>query len=201
MTTVIGCDPSVTKTGVVIRRPDGTYSSFLAVPPAKAQDPARLYWIASTVVADCKLAPEAEVLLVIEHPTPRRQLDANYPLFWRLREEFGWHYQVKTLIVWPSQLNKFATGDGKITEIGGAVVDQWGKCLPGEINPDVLDALALCKFGEAHRVFELGFGKPPDYKWMKDVQWDTISMDGTGKKRRERVAVDDHATFGICKGE
>ena len=200
LTTVVGVDPSVSKTGVVIRREDGSYSSFLCVPPAKAQDPARLYWIAATVVSECKLPAECEVLLVIEHPTPRRQLDANYPLFWRLREEFAWHYLVKTLVVWPSQLNKFATGNGKISEIGGAVVDQWGACLPGEINPDVLDALALCKFGEAYREFEAGGAKPPDHKWLKDVQWDTMSMDGTGKRRAQRLAVDDSETFRICKG-
>ena len=65
---------------------------------------------------------------------------------------------------------------------------------------DVLDALALCKFGEAYREFEAGGAKPPDHKWLKDVQWDTMSMDGTGKRRAQRLAVDDSETFRICKG-
>jgi hypothetical protein len=190
MTTVIGVDPSVTKTGVVIRRPDGAYSSFLAVPPAKAQDPARLYWIASTVVADCRLKPEEEVLLVIEHPTPRRMLDQNYPLFWRIREEFAWHYPVQTLAIWPATLNKFAAPKG-VSEIGAAVVKQWGDCLPGEVNPDVLDALALCKFGEMHLGLCGG----------TLAQQAVVAEEGTGKKKRERVAVEDHATFGICRKE
>ena len=189
LTTVIGVDPSVSKTGVVIRREDGSYSSFLCVPPAKAQDPARLYWIAATVVSECKLPAECEVLLVIEQPTPKQQLDINFPLFWRLREEFAWHYQVRTLKVC-AQLNKFTTGDGKIHEIGASVVRQWGKCLPTEYDPDVLDALALCKFGEVFLGLETG----------TKAQQELVAMEGTGAKRRERVAVDDTLTFRICKG-
>jgi hypothetical protein len=189
--TIVGVDPSVSKTGVVIRREGGAYSSFLAVPPSKSQDPARLYWIASTVVADCRLDPEAAVLLVIEHPTPRRQLDQNYPLFWRLREEFAWYYDTQALVVWPAQLNKFATGTGKVSEIGGAVVRQWGECLPSEYHPDVLDALALCKFGEAF----LGLCE------VSEKQMDVVSRTGVGKKAALRAAELDGRTFAICRSE
>jgi hypothetical protein len=200
LTTVIGVDPSVSKTGVVIRREDGSYSSFLCVPPAKAQDPARLYWIAATVVSECKLPAECEVLLVIEHPTPRRQLEINFPLYWRLREEFAWHYQVRTLSVWPATLNKFAAPKG-VSEIGAAVVRQWGGCLPDESNPDVLDALALCKFGEFFNVVDKQqLSDSPPYPRCTKEQWDVVQWDGTGAKRRERVAVDDTLTFRICKG-
>jgi hypothetical protein len=186
---IVAVDPSVSKTGVVIRREDGTYSSFLCIPPPKSRDPARLYWITATVVKECKLKPEDEVLLVIEQPTPKRQLDINFPLFWRIREEFAWHYQVGTLKVC-AQLNKFTTGDGKITEIGASVVRQWGKCLPDEYDPDLLDALALCKFGEVFLGLEQG----------TRAQRELVAMEGTGKARRQRVAVDDHETFRICKG-
>jgi hypothetical protein len=180
----------VSKTGVVIRREDGRYNSFLVVPPPKALDPARLYWIASTVVKDCYLQPEEFVLLVIEHPTPRRQLEINFPLYWRLREEFGWYYETRTLRVWPAELNKFVTGSGKSSEIGGAVVRKWGDCLPEEVNQDVLDALALCKFGEAF-LGRSGFTQE---------QMMMVRMEGTGKLRRERLSVDDHDTFRICEG-
>ena len=186
--TIIGCDPSVSKTGLVIRREDGTYHSSLIKPPAKAQDPGRLYWIAATVVAECKLSPEVEVLLVIEHPTPKGQLDPNIPLHWRLREEFGWHYMVSTLKVWPSQVNKFAAPAG-ISEIGASVVQQWGHCLPNEVNPDILDALAMCKLGEMF----LGL-----CEGTKD-QMSVVRFEDSKTKKNERVAMDDRATFGICK--
>lgn len=198
---IVGCDPSISKTGLVVRTEDGRYVSSLIKPPANSKDPARLYWIAATVVQSCLLQPEDDVLLVIEHPTPRRQLDVNYPLFWRLREEFAWHYQVSVLPVWPSQLNKFAAGDGKVSEIGAAVVRQWGDCLPGEANPDVLDALALCKFGELYRVASSGYiVDPTSFHRGTKSQIEVVRFDGTGTKKRERVAVDDRSTFKICEG-
>lgn len=185
--TIIGCDPSTAKTGVAIRREDGTYSSSFIRTPANAKDPGRLYWIAATVVSECKLDPETEVLLVIEHPSPRRFLDANVQLHWRLREEFAWHYQVSTLKVMPAQVNKFAAPKG-ISEIGASVVEQWGKCLPGEVRPDVLDALAMCKLGEMF----LGLCEGTER------QMSVVHFEDSDTQKNARAAVDDRATFRIC---
>ena len=197
--TIIGIDPSVRKSGVVVRGEDGNYRGFLVRPPTKAEDPGRLYWMATTIVAECRLPPEEQVLLVIEQPTPKRMLEVNFVLFWRIREEFAWYYDTETLPIC-AQLNKFATGDGSVSEIGGAVVRQWGDCLPGESDPDVLDALALCVFGEMHAGLR-AFGNPdPRLAEMREkvVRWMPTRMK---QQAVERETVNDRRTFDICRGE
>ena len=160
---IIGVDPSVAKTGICVRTPEGCYEFELIASPNGMLDPGRLAWIAhetASVAQDCL---NEDALLCIERPGQQRGNPINVALFWRIREELAARGQINTLCFAPTQLIKFATGRGNADAqtVGLEVQRQWGDVLPSrEIGGDEIMALILVKMGECW----LGEDKP----WTKE---------------------------------
>ena len=186
MQTIIGVDPSVAKTGVAVRRPDGEWEFGFVVPPKGKRDPGRLQWIAADVAWGMGLAGPA--LLVIEKPMQSRGNPVNLILHWRIREELACHVGgVSTLPVAPVHLKQFATGDARAEKgtIALAVARKWGDLLPPDAKEDTIEALVLAKLGECWLTPDAG-------------HWTEYELDAALLRKRkagERTAEEDSLTF------
>ncbi len=151
--TIIGVDPSITKTGVVVQC-DGETRGVLIEPPKGAPDLARQDWIAHRVAVFAGVEPwslpPAEVLLAIEgtgHLQGHGRV--NIGLHSMIRERLAHNANVQTLEVPPSTLKKFVTsrGNAQKSEMGACTIRHWGDEIGDEVPPeDVLEAFTLLKF-------------------------------------------------------
>ena len=144
---IIGIDPSITKTGVVIFDcATETYEPYLVSSRGTSKDPGRMRAMVSGVVEG---VGEREFgLVAIEHPTPKQHSDVNSVLYWMLRAELAERHTVEVLEIYPATLAKFATGNGKAKDLGANIERKWGHVLPCDPQEDIIDALALVKLGQ-----------------------------------------------------
>ena len=185
MQTIIGVDPSVAKTGVAVRNPDGEWSFRFIEPPKGMRDPKRLQWIAQSVFV--ARSPYTNILLVIEKPMQSRGNPVNLILHWRIREELADSLTVATLPVFPVHLKQFATGDARAEKgtIALAVARKWGELLPPDAKEDTIEALVLAKLGECWMTPDAG-------------HWTEYELDAALLRKRkagERTAEEDSLTF------
>ncbi len=187
--TIIGVDPSVAKTGVVVARLfiDQEHRHVLIDTRTKrgqpkSTDPGRLVGICERVVNFVEWESVGRPLLVIEGHAGQRGYGAvNIALHWMLRYKLARNEMVDTLVIAPTTLKKFATGDGRAEKgtMAAQIVRRWGHLLPADVTEDVLDALALVQLGRC-------WMDVPGDEWpqfQRDIAMHTVG--GAGSKLRE----------------
>jgi Holliday junction resolvasome RuvABC endonuclease subunit len=189
---IVGVDPSVAKTGVSTCAPDGTWSTHFIDTPNGAKDPGRIHWIAQQVLSlvDDGTYDVPECLLVIEKPMQSRGDPINMVLHMRIREELAKRCSVRTLVVSPAEVKKFATNDGRAEKgtVAFAVARKWGDILPDDAKEDTIESLVMAKIGECW------LNRDEDGRWT-EYEIDTAML--RKRKSGQREAVDDSATFEI----
>ena len=206
--TIIGVDPSITKTGVVVSR-DGETRGLLIAPPKGAPDLARQNWIAEQVVAlTLNKGPFAvpltwetlelglrDVLLAIEgtgHLQGHGRV--NIGLHSMIRDRMAANANVQTLEIAPATLKKFVTGSGRAekSEMGAYIIRHWGKEIGDDVPcEDVLEAFALLKFAECYL-------HPDDECWTQ-YQRDTATQ-ASGRKTGPRLLECDSKDLDKARG-
>lgn len=201
--TIVAIDPSVQKTGVVIRDAAGQYHpALIDMRPRRGQpkpsDPGRLVTICDRVlelVEQTGNASKAQPLLLVIEDCIATQGPSrvNIALHWMLRTWCADNLPTETLLIAPPTLKKFCTGHGNAEKgtIGAAIMKRWGQCVPDDTTEDVLEALALCKFGECwlHR---------DPIQWpafQREMAWYARGVPTVGEPD-PREAVDDSESLG-----
>lgn len=213
MRTIVGIDPSIQKTGLVIRDRQGVYHpALIDMRPKRGQpkpsDPGRLVTICDRVLERVEQTGNATsaqpLLLVIEDciatQGPSR---VNIALHWMLRTWCADNLPTETLTIAPSTLKKFATGAGNAEKgtIGAAIMKRWGQCVPDGTTEDVLEALALCKLGECW--LARGLSKDDGDAWpafQREVAWYAKAIPAKGDPI-PREAVNDSESLGHKREE
>ena len=159
---IIGLDPSVRRTGVVVLSDGALRWTLIDTTKTKLVDPGRHVYIADQVVEFVGLSKEDQVLLVIEGTgNPQGANRVNLELHAVLRIWLADRCRLETLVVAPTSLKKFTTGNGRAQkgEIGAHVMRRWGDELPEVPPEDVLEAFSLLKVGQCRQ--------DPDGPWTE----------------------------------
>jgi Holliday junction resolvasome RuvABC endonuclease subunit len=212
--TIVGIDPSVSKTGLVIRDRNGAYHATLIDTRAKRgqpkpTDPGRLVSICDRSLAQIEqygnASPDNPLLLVIEDCVatqgPSR---VNIALHWMLRTWVADNMASEVLLVAPATLKKFCTGAGNAEKgtIGAAIMKRWGSCVPDGTTEDVLEALALVKMGECW--LSRGLDRPSGELWpafQREVAWYARAAPAKGEPLPREVLSDSESLRAGVKGE
>lgn len=197
---IVGCDLALRKTGIVLKRRIGldvVLEHGLFETTSKDLAPGALLAMVDALVEFVAPGQLEHILLVAERPSARHMNDRiNDVLHWAFRGELAEDCDLWTLDPYPPTLKKFVTGDGKAGDIGATVMKRWGQELKGTTQEDIVEALALVKFGECwleHREDGLG----PHTSWT-GYQADAVVTEGTGLKRRPRLAAWDTGSMGVA---
>ena len=172
---IIGLDPSVSCTGVVVRAGDTTRWMLVDPRKLKLSDPGRQMYIAAAVRDFCLPDEYTDVLCVIEgiggHLLGNARIAVSLHHFiraWNGSHSVKRGARVNVLAVAGTRLKKFITGKGNAEkgQVGAAIQKRWGRELGGDSLPEhVLDAFALMKFGEM-RLLGDNCAAP---QWQKDI--------------------------------
>lgn len=167
---IIGIDPSLTSTGVVILSDAGDYLAAAQIPSSNAEPMhVRCRSIARRALAVASSHEDCAWHVYIEEPGGELKGAAQdcRTLFWFLVEELvGWKYaRVEVYATAPSSLKKYMTGRGNATPADkcSAVMARWMHLLPEEFHvsadtkggiakfKDLYDGLGLAQLGLTHQ--------------------------------------------------
>lgn len=154
MSCVIGLDPSLTGTGLIVLRADGELAAqALISTPAQDGNLNRYYRIVTQVMD--QIAEHHPAKLCIEGLAMGAKGAAVLDLaglHWVLRWELATqHPRLKVITVPPSSLKKWTTGKGTANKVAMAlaVFKRWGLELG---NDNLVDAYALAQYGRDEAV-------------------------------------------------